>query len=583
MATQAGQGLDVTADIYNLAIECGVILDSLSERAKLKHGKKFKRMTLEDKSNSSKLDTAEIERSFNAWIDNTGALADDPSKSLDTRLHAHRDIQKMVVDLLKMLVRNLGYRKAAFRVCAASKSSNTLTMNFSVDNPDSVKPNGPSDNNGYEDNLEDEASNGIQQALEGLYFMARAILRASVRSHEYSLSPHFHRDDDSYFQEQACLFVRHSFKDARRSLCNQLGASLAIRRSKFLQRMRHEEKPVVVSDRDHLEDDTEHYVCLSEGCISPLLFFVDMEDWMSHMVTFHSVEWHRKIHMSTWYCDVSHEAVLQFNDYGSFVRHVRDPPTDLQLDTLSRTSTRFLIRDEEYCCPLCECVPDILEPVIASSDPDKIRRSLHEHIAAHLKDLPFETIPALEEAEPSEDTQYEVNDDSHRRLLGGDSMASYPSGLHELRQETSLAFEDGFDRGSGATEITDLVCMWNRSIIEEEWEEGEGIETWEEWKEWEYKAAIGLPRQDPILDHFARTQRQTIQVRGGGDEDEATSGEHHDALVESANPKTKPSSPIQLPHRPSRPQSRLSEADTLIVEHGEGRLFDTTDFVDQEE
>lgn len=134
MATQAEQELGVTDDIHTLVIECRVILDSLSGRFKSTYGNKFRKMTLEDKSSSSKLGTAEIERSFNAWIDNTGALADDPSRSLDTRLHAHRDIKEMVVDLLQMLVRNLVYRKSALQICAASKSSDTLTMNFSVDN-----------------------------------------------------------------------------------------------------------------------------------------------------------------------------------------------------------------------------------------------------------------------------------------------------------------------------------------------------------------------------------------------------------------------------------------------------------------
>jgi hypothetical protein len=33
MATQAEQGLDVTDDIYNLVIDCTVILDSLFEQA----------------------------------------------------------------------------------------------------------------------------------------------------------------------------------------------------------------------------------------------------------------------------------------------------------------------------------------------------------------------------------------------------------------------------------------------------------------------------------------------------------------------------------------------------------------------
>ncbi|PNP43624.1 hypothetical protein TGAMA5MH_04596 [Trichoderma gamsii] len=268
MATQAEQGLDVTDDIHNLVIECRVILDSLSERFKSTYGNKFRKMTLEDKSSSSKLGTAEIERSFNAWIDNTGALADDRSRSLDTRLHAHRDIKEMVVDLLQMLVRNLVY----------------------LDNPGSVKPNGPSDNDVDEDGLEDEARDAIQMAVGELHFMATVIRRSSLRNHEDSLSPHFHRDDDSYFSEQAYLLVRHYYKDAWRSLCDQLGASLAIRRSQFLQRMRHEETPAVLSDRDHLDDDTEPYVCLSEGCASPMLFFADMEDWMSHMITFHSPE-----------------------------------------------------------------------------------------------------------------------------------------------------------------------------------------------------------------------------------------------------------------------------------------------------
>ncbi|PON28945.1 hypothetical protein TGAM01_v202053 [Trichoderma gamsii] len=168
----------MSRNIHNLVIECRMILDSLSGRFKSTYGNKFRKMTHEDKSSSSKLGTAEIERSFNAWIDNTGALADDPSRSLDTRLHAHRDIKEMVVDLLQMLVRNLVY----------------------LDNPDSVKPNGPS-----EDGLEDEARDAIQMAVGELHFMATVIRRSSLRSHEDSLSPHFHRDDDSYFSEQACL------------------------------------------------------------------------------------------------------------------------------------------------------------------------------------------------------------------------------------------------------------------------------------------------------------------------------------------------------------------------------------------
>lgn len=256
----------------------------------------------------------------------------------------------------------------------------------------------------------------------------------------------------------------------------------------------------------HMDNDIEPYVCLSEDCISPMLFFVHMKDWISHMVAFHSDKWYRKIHMSTWYCDVGHEAELQFNDHESFVRHMkdpanhkdRDPPTDLQLDTLSRNRQRILVRDEEYCCPICECVPNSLEPVIASSEPDQIRRFLYEHIAVHIKDLAFKPIPTLDEAEPSEYRQSEVDDRSHGRLRGGDSTASHPSGLNELRQETSLAFED---RGSADMILdTDLASNWRAPPFSEYWEEY--------WEQREHKATLDLERSDPILDHFAQTQRQ---------------------------------------------------------------------------
>jgi len=72
--------------------------------------------------------------------------------------------------------------------------------------------------------------------------MATAIRRSSVRSQKYNLSSHFHRDDDSYFQQRAYLLVRYFFPDARRSLCDQLGESIAVRRKRIFQRIQREEK-----------------------------------------------------------------------------------------------------------------------------------------------------------------------------------------------------------------------------------------------------------------------------------------------------------------------------------------------------
>ncbi|KAK1252146.1 hypothetical protein MKX08_003333 [Trichoderma sp. CBMAI-0020] len=518
MATLAEQEPDDTEDIYDNAIECTALFKLLlKDRAKLGYGKKDTRdgnweckdekMALEYRSSSSKRGTDEMRKSFNLWIDYTGALSANVNISLDTRLNAHGDIKEMIGDTVKTMP--------------------------------------PSSNGGDEYNLEDEARDTIQKALDQLHFMATAIRRSSVRGPKYHLSSDLRRDDDRYFQEHACLLVRYYFTDARRSLCDQLGASVAMRRRKIFQRMRHEkklstkrspkepddspnpvkgtvvrpqqlkslgversqvnlprQKPTMLANaplgsddtgsrldsvvarrhlgqgpalsaistgssirlsstiypdkpkfadgdsncacpycarplktnrlkndpkywQNHMDEDIEPYVCLSEDCTSPMLFFVHMKDWMSHMVTFHSDEWHRKIHMSTWYCDVDHEAVYQFNDHESFVRHMKDPanhpngspPTDLQLDTLSSDNQKILVRDDEYCCPFCECVPDTLEPILASSDPDKIIRSLYEHIACHIKDFSLKAISIQDEVKSSENGQSDIDNGSHERLV----------------------------------------------------------------------------------------------------------------------------------------------------------------------
>lgn len=257
-----------------------------------------------------------------------------------------------------------------------------------------------------------------------------------------------------------------------------------------------------------MDEDTEPYVCLSEECTSPTLFFVHMKDWMSHMETFHSGQWNRKIHMGTWYCDIGHTPAIQFNNRESFVRHMKDPanhkgrepPTDLQLDTLSRNKQRILVRDDEYCCPLCECVPSALEQVIVNSDPDKIRHHLYKHIAAHIKDLAFKSIPVLDGAEPSEHRQSEVDDGDYRQLRGDNSAASYPSGLDRLRGETSVAFGDSPDQGSVGTEDEAYnVDYYNMDRLATLWDNPGFVE------HWGHKAAPDPGKPDAILDHFARS------------------------------------------------------------------------------
>ncbi|KFA48128.1 hypothetical protein S40293_10227, partial [Stachybotrys chartarum IBT 40293] len=625
MATLDRPVSDGADDIYNTVVECAALFQSLAERTKPDHDKRDageeetdpeeRRRTPEDKISGSRWRTDEMERSFNLWIDYTGALAADISRSLDTRLRAHRDIKEMVIELLQMLARNLEYRRS-------HGAKLHLTSGDGGDGDDG---------DGAE--LGDEARDASQKALEELHFMASAIRRSSVRSHRYNLSSQIQRDDDSYFQEQACLLVRYFFPHARRSLCDQLGVSLAIRRTKFFQRMRHEEKlrtrqqseepkrevkpteapiarpqlldlqaterypanlprPAVPlkarpgsadtgsrldsvaarhhlrrgpalstvsmgssirlssaaypdkpkfadDDKDcacpycarrlmtnrlknetkywqnHMDEDTEPYVCLSEQCTSPMLFFVHMKDWIGHMETFHSSQWNRTIHMSTWYCDIGHKPAIQFNDRSSFVRHMKDrtnhggrePPTDLQLDTLSRNKHEVLVRDDEYCCPICECVPDTLKPVIGTDAPQKIRSVLYEHVAAHIKDLAFKSVPALDQAEAEGDGKSQVEDGDRRQLKGNDSTASYPSGLEGLRQETNLDFYDDLDGDTfGAEDEPHNEDFSGLGGLPSLWDNPEFVEYWEQ------KTTQDIAKPDIILDQLAQGQQEKLRT-----------------------------------------------------------------------
>lgn len=90
--------------------------------------------------------------------------------------------------------------------------------------------------------LEEEATEPVRQAVDELHFMASAIRRSSVRSQNFMLSSAFEKSDDPFFENSAFLIVRNTFPHARRSLCKQIGASLALRRKRLLRQMQHEQK-----------------------------------------------------------------------------------------------------------------------------------------------------------------------------------------------------------------------------------------------------------------------------------------------------------------------------------------------------
>ncbi len=185
----------------------------------------------EDINEKKKKTVSRLTHSFQLWINYTGALG-AVGISLDDRLRGHPDIREMVVDLLRMLMRNLEYGS-----CDICQPENRATANIFA-----VRGSGDPKGLDCDRSLETEAWTAAEQAIEELHFIAVAIRRASAKSQKYNLSSRFERDDDMYFEEFATLLVRREFPFARRSLCGQLGASIAVRRKRLFRQMLHEEK-----------------------------------------------------------------------------------------------------------------------------------------------------------------------------------------------------------------------------------------------------------------------------------------------------------------------------------------------------
>lgn len=259
---------------------------------------------------------------------------------------------------------------------------------------------------------------------------------------------------------------------------------------------------MLICTRDHLNEDIEPYVCLSEECMSPLLFFAHMNQWVEHMNSSHSKQWNTTIHMSTWYCDTDHQ-LSQFNELESFIDHMRDPtnhpgrplPGIAQLATLSRTHQKALIREDRYSCPFCDCIPEALTPLIPTSEPDELLYKLHQHIASHIKDLAILSIP-LQAADGIAISLFsESEEEESHDQLKTDEKASYPSGYDDLR--TMQIFED--------VDKPEIPSIYVEETQTTYWHDI----GFEDWLEEQYKIKLSKLEIDSVLQQFIRARVQS--------------------------------------------------------------------------
>ncbi|KFY79386.1 hypothetical protein V498_08945, partial [Pseudogymnoascus sp. VKM F-4517 (FW-2822)] len=149
-----------------------------------------------------------LRNSFAFWIDYTGALA-PVGASLDDRLHSNNDIQEMIVELLEMVEKNL------------SRLQRNRDENGTFPNADSQ-----------------HWLSAINSALDRLNFLAKAIRQASARRYEQDMLT-FATDEDKFFHAIAISYIKLKCPNARLSLREHMGDSIARRRRAILLKQRH--------------------------------------------------------------------------------------------------------------------------------------------------------------------------------------------------------------------------------------------------------------------------------------------------------------------------------------------------------
>jgi hypothetical protein len=285
--------------------------------------------------------------------------------------------------------------------------------------------------------------NAIEVAVEKLNLLAVHVLSPTVTVSK----------DDLDFQLNISKLLKREFMAARKTLLEQLASTIAYRRQRLSYELRHFENPkrmissnvgdiscpfCVMSMEDpaanyyeksmrigfaplssllafsHVDKHAMPYVCLSEDCSPSSQFFVHFQDWIEHMNTLHSEEWARYIHRTTWFCDIEHPNVFEFEDQESFEAHMfetalhprRGRPTDGQLAVLSRRKKKMVARELLF-CPLCECIPTEVQQLVDSPGTPQARSSLSKHIGEHLQSLAKLSHHLLQSEPPQTDLSVE--------------------------------------------------------------------------------------------------------------------------------------------------------------------------------
>ncbi|KAF4447059.1 ankyrin repeat domain-containing protein 52 [Fusarium austroafricanum] len=167
----------------------------------------------------------------------------------------------------------------------------------------------------------------------------------------------------------------------------------------------------------HVDEDLQPYVCISEQCSDPSKFFKRKKEWSEHMQTRHTIDWVQTIHTEIWQCDIDHSKSETFDQKDDFISHLKanhKQLTSSQVQGRARRNRKTATRDP-FVCPLCECVPDDIEPFIQ----EKPYSKLTSHIGQHLKYISLLSLSYLDIDFGGGDSVAGSSSKSHGRKSGG--------------------------------------------------------------------------------------------------------------------------------------------------------------------
>lgn len=214
----------------------------------------------------------------------------------------------------------------------------------------------------------------------------------------------------------------------------------------------------------HIDNDLQPYVCLFAQCVAQ--FYTHRSDWAQHMRSSHGADWPRRVHCATWFCDIGHDDIAKFDNEVDWRAHMRDSeahpgrkkgPTDLQLKALVVKKQRLALRDE-HVCPLCEETPVMIN-ILDREDSEDLAKILEDHIARHIKDLAFMSLPTPDDELEDETGGKPATSDGAEQQVSSRSSAPYPPTLLELMLEASLGFLSDFSEERQTAVIHDNLTI----------------------------------------------------------------------------------------------------------------------------